>query len=102
MSWFYRIFTRHKTGPSHISEACTTDEISSRLAALTKDEQRAYGWLLKGYSEAWITETMGLERQNAKAIFAGIYQKLGVNDSREIIWYYAPGEIYIDHPASEM
>ena len=75
-------------GLQHISKNNTADERSRRIAALTKIELTAYTWLFEGYSEAWTAETLGLEKQDAKKLYQGIYRKLGITNSREIINYY--------------
>ena len=68
-------------------------EKSNRLAALSEAEQKAYGYLFEGYSEAWTAETLGMEKRDAKKLYAGIYKKLGVGSPRELILNYAPGGI---------
>ena len=93
MNWFLRMFVRYGTAPPHIRGMQTQEEMSRRLAALSAQEETAYKWLLEGYSEAWTTETMGLDRRRARRLYAGIYRKLGVVSSREIIRYYAVFEV---------
>ena len=72
----------------HISKTNTAEGKTKRIATLTKEEHTAYIWLFEGYSEAWTTETLGLEKRDANKLFKGIYRKLGVRNSREIIFYY--------------
>ena len=71
----------------------TQSEKSNRVASLSDQEQKVYKWLFEGYSEAWITETMGLNRSGSKKIFKSIYKKLGVDNRRGIIQYYARREV---------
>jgi len=63
---------------------------TNKLETLSEDERKAYGHLFEGYSEAWTAETLGLERWEAKKLFADLYHKLGVASSRELILRYAP------------
>lgn len=93
MGWFDRMFDRRNPYPRHISENNTADERTRRLATVSESEQKAFKWLFEGYSEAWTTETLGLEKQDAKDLFIGIYRKLGVKSAREIVRYYAPREV---------
>ena len=76
-------------GLQHISKNNTAEERIQRIATLTKEEHTTYAWLFEGYSEAWTTETLGLEKQDAKKLYHGIYRKLGIKNSREIINFYA-------------
>jgi hypothetical protein len=92
LSWFKRIFAENNDNLPHISEKNTFDERTRRLATISEEEQKAYKWLFEGYSEAWTTETLGLEKQDAKVLYDSIYNKLGVSGSREIICDYAPCE----------
>ena len=91
MNWFEKLF--RASDVTHISENDTSDERARRLTTLSDEEQRAYKWLFEGYSEAWTTEILGIEKRDAKTLYAGIYRKLGVVNSREIIHYYAPREV---------
>ena len=70
-----------------------TEERSLKLASLSETERKAYGYLFEGYSEAWTTETLGMEKRDAKKLYAGIYKKLGVSSPRQLILNYAPGGI---------
>ncbi len=102
MRWLKKLLIRQKTGPPHIRESLSKREMSRRTAALSDEERRAYEWLLAGYSEAWTAETMGLEKSGARAIFAGVYQKLGVDSAREIVHYYAPENVFFnEHPEKD-
>jgi len=98
LAWIQRLFSGKGAGPPHISENNTVDEKSRRIATLSDEELEAYKWLFKGYSEAWTTETLGLEKQDAKRLYIGIYRKLGVGSSREIVHYYAPREVKFVKP----
>ena len=60
---------------------------------MTGREQTAYKWLYEGYSEAWTAETLGLKRKDARNLYKSIYHKLGVENQREIIQYYALQEV---------
>jgi hypothetical protein len=95
LSWLKRIFTGDNENLPHISQNNTSNERNRRLATISEEEQKAYKWLFEGYSESWTTETLGLEKQDAKELYDSIYHKLGVTDSREIISYYAPHEVHI-------
>jgi len=92
LAWIQRLFSGKGAGPPHISENNTADEKARRIATLSDEEQAAYKWLFEGYSEAWTTETLSYEKRDAKKLYTGIYQKLGVGSSREIVHYYAPRE----------
>lgn len=92
MAWLHKLFAGY-SGPPHISEKNTADEKSRRIVTLADLERTAYQWLFDGYSEGWTTETMGLEPRDAKKLYAGIYRKLGVTGSRELVQYYAPQEV---------
>ena len=63
------------------------------MATLSDQEMIVYKWLYEGYSETWVAETMGLRRSEAKKLFKGIYRKLGVENRRGIIQYYALREL---------
>jgi len=69
------------------------EERARKLALLSKTEKRAFGYLFKGFSEAWTTETLGMETRDAKKLYAGMYKKLGVRTPRELILSYAPHDI---------
>lgn len=102
MKRLHRIFAGHHIYPRHISGNDTADEKNRRLATLSGAEPKAYQWLFEGYSEAWATETMGLEKQDAKELFNGIYRKLGVRSAREIVHYYAPRDVrFIQPPGTD-
>jgi len=96
LNWFEKLF--HVSDVTHISENDTSEERTRRLTTLSDEEQRVHKWLFEGYSEAWTTETLGIEKRDAKTLFAGIYRKLGVVNSREIIHYYAPREVRFESP----
>jgi len=65
---------------------------------LSVEERKAYQWLFEGYSEPWTTETLGLEKKDAKKLYICIYRKLGVGSSQELVHYYAPREVQFSKP----
>ena len=81
------ILSEKSDGLRHIGEN-TDDEKARRLSTLSGNEKEAYKWLLEGYSERWTTETLGLERTDARLLFHSIYRKLGIGSAREIIHCY--------------
>ena len=102
MKWIQKLFAAHNSSPPHISANNTAEERARRLASLSEEEQPAYKWLFNGYTEVWTTETLGLEKSDAKKLYNGIYRKLGIRDPREIVRYYAPREIhFIDLPGAD-
>jgi len=96
----WRIFTRCNAVLPHIRENNTPDEKGRRLATLSDEEAKAYKWLFEGYSEAWTTETLGLEKWDAQVLYDNIYHKLGVRSSREILRYYVPRKVFSEKPPS--
>ena len=80
--------SRRNHGLRYIRKNSTEEEKADRLSTLTDTEKEAYKWLLAGYSERWTTETLGLERSEARALFQSVYRKLGVENTREIIHCY--------------
>jgi hypothetical protein len=94
LSWLKRIFAGNNDNLAHLSQNNTPGEKARRLAAISDEEQQAYNWLFEGYSEAWTTETLGLEKQDAEELYNIIYRKLGITGAKEIIRYYAPREVH--------
>ncbi len=81
----------HKTQSDFIPIApdVSDEELRTRVKTLTAEEFRVYEWLREAYSMSWIAETLMKKRSQIRAISREVYTKLGVNNCRDLIRFYA-------------
>lgn len=86
-------FTDTDTVIPHILMSNTRNEGSRKITELTAEltgiEKMAFFYLFEGFGESRTTTTLGIEEPDAKKLYAGIYQKLGIKSPKEIFKFRA-------------
>jgi DNA-binding CsgD family transcriptional regulator len=63
--------------------------LDNRLVKLTQQQASCFQWLLQGYTAKEIAQRMNLSYRTIQHYTAYIYERLGLENSRELISHYA-------------